>query len=102
MGSGEDGDAFQNKGGSIKKRKTVERCGPAEQANATGSELKIVRDARGIGKTGGAAECFGIATNQLFDSPADPACQDLDAAQTVITCSPMGPVSTEPNPSPNR
>ncbi|CAE6943408.1 Nup358 [Symbiodinium sp. CCMP2592] len=31
----EDEDAFQNKGGSIKKRKTVERCGPAEQANVT-------------------------------------------------------------------
>ncbi|CAE7262752.1 bmt5 [Symbiodinium pilosum] len=31
----EDGDAFQTTGGSIKKRRTVERCGPAEQANVT-------------------------------------------------------------------
>ena len=35
VSAGEDEDAFQSTGGSLKKRKTVERCGPAEQANVT-------------------------------------------------------------------
>lgn len=33
---GEDEDAFAKLGSSVKKRRTVERCGPAEQAKATG------------------------------------------------------------------